>query len=376
MSSSRFFIAIGAAAIAIGGFSRSGPTVKAQATLEVIASGLANPRGLAFGPEGALYVAEAGTGGTTPCVTATACYGATGAITRIADVDSPTQSRFVSGLPSLAPPPSSTTPPAGSGALGAHDIGFLGRGNMWVTIGFGNNPALRANLGSVGSQFAHLLRVLPNGRIEFAEDLGEYEADENPDGGADDSNPFGIAVLPSRTLYTDAGGNALNQVDKNGGISTLAVFPDRNVTHPLSGATVPMQAVPTTVVQGPDGALYVGQLTGFPFVVGSANVYRVPPDGGTPTVFATGFTNIIDIAFGPDGSLYVLSLDADSLFGPVGPGTAGSLIRIAPGGTRSTIAGGATFTTPGGVAIADDGRIYVTLFSTSPTLGRVVPVNP
>ena len=102
-------------------------------------------------------------------------------------------------------------------------------------------------------------------------------------------------------------------------------------------------------------------------MVGSANVYRVPPDGGTPTVFATGFTNIIDIAFGPDGSLYVLSLDADSLFGPVGPGTAGSLIRIAPGGTRSTIAGGATFTTPGGVAIADDGRIYVTLFSTSPT---------
>ena len=31
----------------------------------VVASGLNNPRGLAFGPGGALYVAEGGTGGTT-----------------------------------------------------------------------------------------------------------------------------------------------------------------------------------------------------------------------------------------------------------------------------------------------------------------------
>ena len=35
----------------------------AQATMQVIASGLDNPRRLAFGPDGALYVAEAGRGG-------------------------------------------------------------------------------------------------------------------------------------------------------------------------------------------------------------------------------------------------------------------------------------------------------------------------
>jgi hypothetical protein len=38
------------------------------------------------------------------------------------------------------------------------------------------------------------------------------------------------------------------------------------------------------------------------FSVGAARVYRVVP-GKAPTVFADGFTNIIDIAFRPDRSL-------------------------------------------------------------------------
>ena len=54
--------------------------------------------------------------------------------------------------------------------------------------------------------------------------------------------------------------------------------------------------MPTSVVKGPDGAYYVGQLTGFPFPPGGANVWRVKP-GHDPEVFKGGFTNIIDIAF-------------------------------------------------------------------------------
>src|SRR3954468_18602186 len=109
----------------------------ARATVEVVASGLANPRGLNFGPEGGLYVAEAGTGGTGPCIINSnnqfVCYGETGAITRITVAGAPSQSRLVTGLPSLAAPPGATG--AGAAALGPHDVEFQGHGNGFVTIG-------------------------------------------------------------------------------------------------------------------------------------------------------------------------------------------------------------------------------------------------
>ena len=38
-------------------------TTAAAATWQVVVSGLDNPRGLAFGPEGGLYIAQAGRGG-------------------------------------------------------------------------------------------------------------------------------------------------------------------------------------------------------------------------------------------------------------------------------------------------------------------------
>src|SRR5688572_8872256 len=82
-------------------------TVQAQGGLQVIASGLDNPRGLTFGADGALYVAEAGRGGTSalcapdPGTGANRCYGATGAVTRITGIGA--QQRVVTGLPSIAP---------------------------------------------------------------------------------------------------------------------------------------------------------------------------------------------------------------------------------------------------------------------------------
>ena len=122
---------------------------------------------------------------------------------------------------------------------------------------------------------------------------------------------------------TDAGGNDLLKVDHKGRISVVAVFPTQPVEAPPDIPDLPpaidAQAVPTSVVKGPDGAFYVGQLTGFPFPPGGASVFRVVP-GHDPEVFAGGFTNIIDIAFDKRGRLYVLEIATGGLLNtPRGP---------------------------------------------------------
>ena len=334
-------------------------TVQAQ-TPVVIASGLSNPRGLAFAPNGDLYVVEAGRGGLDSChagPTGPRCFGLTGAIRQI-DLRRGTIKTVAAGLPSLAPT-------NGTSATGPHDLGFQGQGNLYFTIGFGGDPDLRASaLGDVGATMATVARLLPSGEVRFTADVGTFEADNNPDRDLPDSNPYGILVLPGRRIVADAGGNAVLEIDASGDIRTLAVFPE----FVLPGGP-PRDAVPTGLALGPDGAYYVGQLTGGPFAVGAANVYRVPPEGGDPEVVASGFTNIIDIAFGPDGSLYVLQIAT-----PIPNFGAGALFRIAPDGTRTQIA--VPLTAPGGIAVAGDGAIYVTNNSTSPTAGQVLRIRP
>jgi len=347
------------------------------ATLEKVATGLNNPRGLNFGPEGALYIAEAGRGGAGPCgpgPEGPRCYGTSGSITRL-DLRRGTQERVSTGLPSLASDD-------GSFATGPHDISFQGRGNAYVTIGFGGNPMERqTNFGAAGAQFGRMLRVSPNGKWKVAIDLGAYEIKTNPTGDEIDTNPYGVLAASGKQIVADAGANALNALAANGKMSTLAVFTNRLVSAPPflglpAGAQIPMDAVPTTVTEGPDGAYYVGQLTGFPFPVDGANVFRVPATGGAPEVFASGFTGIIDIAFGNDGSLYVLEIARNGLLAGFNGGDwGGALIRIAPDGTRTEIASEGLIA-PGGIAIGRDGAIYITNNSIYSGTGEVVKIIP
>lgn len=376
-------MAIIASTINFGGHSEA---AKAETVVPpavtVVASGLNNPRGLNFGPDGALYVAEAGTGGAGPCGAGPEgerCYGESGSVTRI-DPQTWTASRISSGLPSLATPD-------GSFATGIHDISFQGLGNIFLTIGFAGDPADRTLLfGPAGTNFARMARLDPRGNFRLYQDLGGYEASVNPTGDEADSNPYGILAIAGKTVYADAGGNSLNEVAAKGSIRTLATFPNRPGAMPSGfefipdlpppGTLVEMDAVPTSVAIGPDGNYYVGQLTGFPFPVDDANVYRVPADGGTAEVFAGGFTSVIDVAFGPDGSMYVLELARNGLFaGFILGDWTGALIRIASNGTRTEIAPG-TLTAPGGVAVGPDGALYVTNNSIFSGTGQVVRIEP
>ena len=168
-----------------------------------------------------------------------------------------------------------------------------------------------------------------------------------------DSNPFGVLAQAGARVATDAGGNSLVRIAANGDISTLAIFPGR----PQGRGT---DAVPTSVVLGPDGAYYVGELSGAPaFAAGAARVYRVLPCA-PPEIFADGLQTIIDIDFGPDGSLYVLQHTSALTPQPPNPFAGpGVVIRIAPDGTRSQIPIPGLIR-PTSLLVEWDGTIYVT----------------
>jgi len=320
----------------------------------VFASGLDNPRGLAFDGGGNLWVAEGGHfvagGPQTPTAEGLATFGETGALTRIAGG---VQTRVHTGLPSLAVASGTTTGPA--------DVAFFGGVGYFLT-GLGANPLVRAtDLGSAPAA-ANLASLYSFDGVSVTKvaDIGLNEVLNNPAGDQIDSNPFHLTAGPNGLLVADAGGNALLNITAGGAISTVGVFPD--------GAGG-IDAVPTGVSVGPDGAFYVGQLTGFPFVPNTAEIFRIDPITLDKTVFASGFTNITDIAWGPDGELYVLQFaDAGILNGPPG-----SIRRVNGDGTTTLIFGG--LIAPTGLEIGSDGSFYVTNFSPLASIGQVLRIT-
>ena len=358
-SIARLFAA--AVVIALALVSGASTALQAQATLQVVASGLDNPRGITLGPDGALYVAEAGRGGTSLLChvssdLGTRCYGPSGAVTRITGIG--VQQRVLTGLPSIAQADGNT-------AQGPNDIEF-GLGSAWILIGFGGNPLGRQVFEAANIRLGSLVRATGIEQWAHALDIADHELND-PDGTGAYSNPFGLRVESDRILVADAGANALFHIGLFGQTSTIGVFP----AFQVGPATV--QSVPTAVVEGPDGALYVAELTGAPFLVGAARIYRLPPGGGTPVVVATGFTNIIDLVYDSNtGNAYVLEHDADGI---IQPGVDGRLIRIGPTGALTVIAQ-AGLVKPGGVAVGADGALYVTRRTDFAGTGDVVRIVP
>jgi len=321
----------------------AGPTT---AKMTVVVDGLNNPRQLSLGPDGALYVAEAGRGAEdpdhAPCAElgmGTTCYGMTSSVSR---VDRPWRThdaaprRIVTGL-------LSGSEPDGSGAGGVSGISVDARNRIYAVATYVRPDLLPGP--AAAAQNGQLLRLRVGAPAKGVLDLAAVELNQNPDGEDVNPNPYSILALPDRQIVADAGANALYEV-RGGRARVLTVFPSHD------GG----QSVPTAVTLGPGGDYYVSELLGFSATPGSSRVYRVARDGHIVS-WQGGFSNATGLAFGRDGSLYVAELFA------------GALVKVRPDGSRTELAVPA----PTGVATDHRGNVYVSVGSMSSGNGGTGP---
>jgi len=357
--------------------------------IDVIATGLDNPRHVAIAPNGDVYAAESGRGGdhatARSCFDSAegfACTGATGAVTRISRHGwRYRQKRVAKGLASFAPAD-------GSSAIGPHGV-FVKGDDVFVTNGGPTAPTrgdppvpvLRdptlVSEDPISALYGTLLELRRHRGPRLIADIWKFENENNPDAGEGnpvDSNPVDVWAGRGRFYVADAGGNTVLRASEDGSIDVVSIFP--NVDTPFMGNIIPMNAVPTGVVRGPDGYLYVSQLTGFPFPVGGAKVFRVNPRTGAFTTYASGFTNAMDLDFGPDGTLYVLEIARNSLASDP-PDTNGGIWAVPPGGgtpQRIEFPPG-TLTYPGGLAVGRHDKLYVSNNARAPGIGEVLKIE-
>jgi hypothetical protein len=331
-----------------------------------IAKGLDNPRDLAIGPDGKLYVAEAGHGGPE-CQThegETACVGFTSGVSRI---ESGAAHKVLSGFFSISEG-------GGFGATGIDGISFFDSHLFGIEAGSQDavppSGFAPATLAKAREQAGRLGAADFSGHVKEVANVGHFDFEWSKEHKFlvpeqfPDANPYGVLAGSFGELVVDAGANTLDFVSPGGAIQVLAFFPSPKTTPPES------DAVPTCLDKGPDGAIYIGELTGAASAPGDSVVWRWTP-GHAPTVWARGLTAVTGCGFGPDGQFYAVEFSTKGLVGAE-PGT-GVVVRVPPGSTSpTTIVSGLSF--PGGFAASSNAG-FVSNWSIAPANSGGGPVG-
>jgi hypothetical protein len=218
----------------------------------------------------------------------------------------------------------------------------------------------------------HWKAVATVGDVDFRwteEHFEELGVEQPPD-----ANPYGVFVAGSERWVVDAAANTLDQVRPNGSVRVVAFIPSPPVSD----------SVPTCLDRGPDGAFYVGELTGFGNGPGASVVWRVVP-GHAPEQWATGLTTVTGCGFGSDGQFYATEFTTLGFENPEQDFVPekGAVVRVpAHSSSPIPIAEGLSF--PGGFAAGADGAIYVSNWSIAPAIapgpgvptGEVLRITP
>jgi hypothetical protein len=319
------------------------PVIRAQAGppslppgATVVASGLINPRGFTFAPDGALVVAEAGPAapgfqpaGGPPKPEFRPPTSTTGRVSRV-DLATGERTTLAEGLPSSVVPTGETLGPANVAYVGSDPYVLIVAGPVhgWPFFASG------------------VYKLNPDGTVRLVADIDAFNL-RNPVAlippDEEISNPYDMVAADGALWVTDGNRNQVLKVTPEGQISRVA---DLSQGHPVA----------TGLARAPNGRLIAVELTAVPFPQGAGRVLSIGTDGSVETI-AQGTTAATGVAVAPDGTIFVVEYSI-SLGRPpfLQPGT-GRVARLSGDGTLTTVVGDLTFPTV--ARFGPDGALYV-----------------